>query len=41
VPVFGVILAITLLGERLHLLEIIGAVIVLSATLLIVRYDKV
>ena len=41
VPVFGVILAITLLGERLHLLDILGAVIVLSATLLIVRYDKV
>ncbi len=41
VPVFGVILAITLLGERLHLLEILGAIIVLSATLLIVRYDKI
>jgi len=40
VPVFGVILAITLLGERLHLLEILGALIVLLATLLIVRYDK-
>lgn len=40
VPVFGVILAITLLGERLHLVEILGAIIVLSATLLIVRYDK-
>jgi len=40
VPVFGVILAITLLGERLHLLEILGAIIVLSATLLIVKYDK-
>jgi drug/metabolite transporter (DMT)-like permease len=41
VPVFGVILAITMLGERLHLVEILGAVIVLSATLLIVKYDKV
>ena len=41
VPVFGVILAITLLGERLHLLEILGSIIVLSATLLIVRYDKI
>ncbi|MCU1250544.1 MAG: protein of unknown function transrane [Edaphobacter sp.] len=40
VPVFGVALAITLLGERLHLLEILGAAIVLSATLLIVRYDN-
>lgn len=40
VPVFGVILAITVLGERLHALEIVGALIVLSATLLIVRYDK-
>lgn len=41
VPVFGVILAVTLLRERLHLLEILGATIVLSATLLIVRYDKI
>jgi drug/metabolite transporter (DMT)-like permease len=41
VPVFGVILAITLLGERLHLFEILGAIIVLSATLLIVKYDKI
>jgi drug/metabolite transporter (DMT)-like permease len=39
VPVFGVILAITILGERLHLVEIIGSAIVLAATLLIVRYD--
>jgi drug/metabolite transporter (DMT)-like permease len=41
VPVFGVLLAITILGERLNLLEIVGAVIVLSATLMIVKYDKV
>jgi drug/metabolite transporter (DMT)-like permease len=40
VPVFGVLLAITMLGERLNLLEILGALIVLSATVLIVRYDK-
>lgn len=40
VPVFGVLLAITMLGERLNLLEILGAIIVLSATLLIVRYDQ-
>jgi drug/metabolite transporter (DMT)-like permease len=40
VPVFGVLLAITMLGERLNLLEILGAVIVLSATLLIVKYDQ-
>lgn len=40
VPVFGVMLAITLLGERLNPLEILGAVIVLSATLLVVKYDK-
>ena len=40
VPVFGVLLAITMLGERLNPLEIVGAVIVLSATLLIVKYDK-
>jgi drug/metabolite transporter (DMT)-like permease len=40
VPVFGVILAITMLGERLNLLEVIGAFIVLSATLLVVKYDN-
>ena len=40
VPVFGVLLAITMLGERLNLLEVLGAVIVLSATLLVVKYDK-
>jgi drug/metabolite transporter (DMT)-like permease len=40
VPVFGVLLAITMLGERLNLLEILGAIIVLSATVLIVKYDK-
>jgi len=40
VPVFGVLLATTMLGERLNLLEVLGAMIVLSATLLIVRYDK-
>ena len=40
VPVFGVILAITMLGERLNLLEVVGALIVLSATLLVVKYDN-
>jgi len=39
VPVFGVVLAITVLGEKLSLPELIGAAIVLVATLLIVRYD--
>jgi drug/metabolite transporter (DMT)-like permease len=41
VPVFGVILAIVLLGERLTAMEVIGAVIVLFATLIIVKYDTV
>ena len=41
VPVFGVVLAITVLGERLSLMEAMGAVIVLIAMLIIVRYDKV
>jgi len=36
----GLDIAITLLGERLHLLEVLGTIIVLSAALLIVRYDK-
>jgi drug/metabolite transporter (DMT)-like permease len=40
VPVFGVLLAITMLGEQINLLEILGVTIVLSATVLIVRYDK-
>ena len=40
VPVFGVVLAITVLGEKLSLPELIGAAIVLAATLLIVRYDR-
>lgn len=39
VPVFGVILAALLLGERLSLMAIGGAAIVLLATLLVVRYD--
>lgn len=41
VPVFGVLLAITMLGERLNLLEVRGGLIVLSATLMVVIYDKV
>ena len=41
VPVFGVLLAITMLGERLNLLEVLGGLIVLSATLMVVIYDKV
>jgi drug/metabolite transporter (DMT)-like permease len=39
VPVFGVLLAFSILGERLHAIEIVGSAIVLAATLLIVRYD--
>ncbi len=39
VPVFGVILAAVLLGERLNTLAIAGAGIVLAATVLIMRYD--
>jgi drug/metabolite transporter (DMT)-like permease len=39
VPVFGVLLASVLLGERLDLLSIAGAAVVLAATLLIVKYD--
>ena len=34
VPVFGVLLAITMLEEQINLLEILGAIIVLSATVL-------
>lgn len=39
VPVFGVILAAGLLGERLSVLAMAGSAVVLVATLLIVRYD--
>jgi drug/metabolite transporter (DMT)-like permease len=40
VPVFGVILAAVLLGERLSLLALCGAAAVLAATVLIIRYDN-
>jgi drug/metabolite transporter (DMT)-like permease len=39
VPVFGVLLAAFLLGERLSLTMLIGGAIVLISTLLVVRYD--
>ncbi|MDE1162263.1 MAG: DMT family transporter [Acidobacteriaceae bacterium] len=39
VPVFGVVLAATLLGERVNLITLAGAAIVLASTLLVVRYD--
>ena len=37
--IFGVILGATLLGERLSPLAVIGAIVVLGATILIMRYD--
>ncbi len=39
VPVFGVLLAVSLLGERLSMLAVAGAAIVLTATLLVMKYD--
>ena len=39
VPIFGVLLAATLLGERLSGLALIGSGIVLLATILIMKYD--
>ena len=39
-PVFGVVLAALLLGERLSALALGGSAIVLAATLLIVKYDR-
>jgi drug/metabolite transporter (DMT)-like permease len=39
VPVFGVLLAASLLGERLSLAALVGAAIVLISTILVVRYD--
>ena len=39
VPVFGVLLAAMVLGERLNRSAMAGAAIVLSATVLIMKYD--
>jgi drug/metabolite transporter (DMT)-like permease len=39
VPVFGVLLAAALLGERLNSMAILGSAIVLGATLLVMKYD--
>lgn len=39
VPIFGVLLATVLLGERLSTLALVGSGIVLLATILIVKYD--
>ncbi len=40
VPVFGVLLAALLLGERLNPAALAGAAIVLLSTILVVRYDR-
>ena len=40
VPVFGVILAVTMLGEKLTAQSVIGAVVVLTATVIVMKYDK-
>jgi drug/metabolite transporter (DMT)-like permease len=40
VPVFGVILGATLLGERLSAVAVAGAAAVLGATILIMRFDQ-
>ena len=39
VPVFGVILAAVLLGERLSAMAVLGSAVVLAGTILIVKYD--
>lgn len=39
VPIFGVLMAAVLLGERLSALAMAGSGIVLVATVLIVKYD--
>jgi drug/metabolite transporter (DMT)-like permease len=39
VPIFGVLMAAVLLGERLGALAMVGSVIVLVATILIMKYD--
>jgi drug/metabolite transporter (DMT)-like permease len=40
VPLFGIVLAATVLGERLNAIAIAGAAIVLGATILLGRYEK-
>ena len=40
VPVFGVMLAASLLGERLNIAELVGAGIVLLSTVLVMKYDS-
>lgn len=40
VPVFGVLIAVLLLGEHLNLIELIGAGVVLLSTILVMRYDS-
>ncbi len=39
VPIFGVLLAAVILGERLSLLAMVGSGIVLASTILIMKYD--
>jgi drug/metabolite transporter (DMT)-like permease len=39
VPVFGVVIAMLLLGEQLSRLTLLGALVVLAATILIMKYD--
>jgi len=40
VPLFGVLLASALLGERMSPLAMAGAAVVLVATVLVMRYDS-
>jgi drug/metabolite transporter (DMT)-like permease len=40
VPVFGVMLAVTILGERLNPLAMAGTAIVLASTIAIMKYDQ-
>ncbi len=39
VPVFGVLFAVTIVGETLNVLAVAGGVVVLAATVLVMRYD--
>jgi len=39
VPVFGVLLAVLLVGERLKTAQVLGSITVLVSTLLVMRYD--
>jgi drug/metabolite transporter (DMT)-like permease len=39
IPVFGIVIGMTLLNDRLNLYQIVGSIIVLTATVLIMKFE--